>query len=56
MDIFPTLINLAGGKLPNVTMDGVDMTPILFDNKKVGYSYYRRIVFFVEQTFHEFQN
>ena len=35
VDIFPTVMNLVGGKLPNVTLDGVDMTPILFDNKKV---------------------
>ncbi len=35
VDVFPTLMSLAGGKLPNVTMDGVDMAPILFDNKKV---------------------
>ena len=35
VDIFPTLMNLVGGKLPNVTMDGMDMAPILFDNKKV---------------------
>ena len=36
MDIFPTLMNLVGGKLPNVTLDGVDMAPILFDNKEVS--------------------
>lgn len=35
VDVFPTVMSLAGGKLPNVTMDGVDMAPILFDNKKV---------------------
>ena len=37
VDVFPTLMNLVGGKLPNVTLDGVDMAPILFDSKKVFY-------------------
>ncbi|XP_064404043.1 arylsulfatase A-like [Halichondria panicea] len=40
VDVFPTLMSLAGGKLPNVTMDGVDMAPILFGNKKSGRSVY----------------
>ena len=44
VDIFPTLMNLVGGKLPNVTMDGVDMAPILFDNKKV-HNYCETIAF-----------
>ena len=35
MDVFPTLMNLVGGKLPDVTMDGMDMAPILFNNQKV---------------------
>ena len=35
VDIFPTVMNLVGGKLPDVTLDGVDMAPILFDNKEV---------------------
>ncbi len=35
MDVFPTVMKLVGGKLPNVTMDGVDMAPILFNNQKV---------------------
>ena len=47
VDIFPTLMNLVGGKLPNVTMDGVDMAPILFDNKKV---------FVFSQNYVRFQN
>ena len=36
MDVFPTVMNLVGGKLPDVTLDGVDMAPILFDNKEVS--------------------
>ena len=36
VDVFPTVMNLVGGKLPDVTLDGVDMAPILFDNKEVS--------------------
>ena len=35
VDMFPTIVNLVGGKMPGVTMDGVDMAPILFNNEKV---------------------
>jgi len=35
VDLFPTLVNLGGGQLPNITMDGVDMAPILFESGKV---------------------
>ena len=35
VDLFPTFANLVGAKLPNVTLDGFDMAPILFQNKKV---------------------
>ncbi|XP_064403945.1 arylsulfatase A-like [Halichondria panicea] len=35
VDVFPTLMNIVGGKIPaNVTMDGVDMAPILFNDGK----------------------
>ena len=37
VDIFPTVMKLAGANLPNVTLDGVDMAPILFDNAQVNY-------------------
>ncbi|XP_064396908.1 arylsulfatase A-like [Halichondria panicea] len=40
VDVFPTLMNLVGGKLPNVTMDGVDMAPILFNNQKSNRDFY----------------
>ena len=36
VDILPTFMNLVGATLPNITLDGVDMAPILFDNEKVG--------------------
>ena len=35
VDIFPTVMKLAGAELPNVTLDGVDMSPILFSNQEV---------------------
>ena len=35
MDLFPTIANLVGAKMPNVTIDGIDMAPILFKNSKV---------------------
>lgn len=35
VDILPTVMKLAGAKLPDVTLDGVDMSPILFDNDAV---------------------
>ena len=36
LDVFPTVAKLAGAKIPDVTMDGFDMAPILFDNGKVN--------------------
>ena len=36
VDIFPTLNNLVRGTLPNVTLDGIDMAPILFENAPVS--------------------
>ncbi len=38
LDLLPTILNLAGVALPNVTLDGFDMAPILFDNKQVALS------------------
>ena len=35
MDVLPTVMKLAGAELPNVTLDGVDMSPILFSNQAV---------------------
>ena len=35
LDVFPTVAKLVGAKLPDVTMDGFDMAPILFQNGKV---------------------
>ncbi len=35
LDLFPTIANLAGAKIPKVTMDGFDMAPIILDNKMV---------------------
>ena len=35
LDLFPTIAKLAGAKMPQVTMDGVDMSPIIFGNGKV---------------------
>ncbi len=36
MDMLPTIMKLAGADLPNVTLDGVDMGPILFENAAVS--------------------
>ena len=35
LDLFPTIAPLAGATLPNVTLDGFDMAPILFENGMV---------------------
>ena len=35
LDIFPTIATLAGADLPNVKMDGYDMTPIILKNQQV---------------------
>ena len=35
LDIFPTVAKLVGAEIPEVTMDGFDMAPILFENGKV---------------------
>ena len=37
LDLFPTVMKLAGGKMPSVITDGIDMSPILFENKKVEF-------------------
>ena len=34
LDLFPTLVKLVGADLPNVTIDGIDMSPILFGDGK----------------------
>lgn len=39
LDILPTFANLAGAKLPQVTLDGVDMTSLLVNRGKVHASY-----------------
>ena len=36
LDLFPTIAALAGVSLPNVTFDGFDMAPILFENGMVN--------------------
>ena len=35
LDLFPTLVKLVEAHLPNVTIDGIDMSPILFGDGKV---------------------
>ncbi|XP_071476461.1 arylsulfatase A-like [Diadema antillarum] len=44
IDLLPTVAKLAGAKLPsNVTLDGVDMSPVLFNSSesaRESYSYY----------------
>ena len=35
VDIFPTVLKLVGAPLPNVKLDGVDMSPILFNTGQV---------------------
>ena len=35
LDILPTIASLAGAKLPQVMLDGVDMTEILVNQGKV---------------------
>nr|XP_054764600.1 arylsulfatase A-like [Lytechinus pictus] len=34
LDFLPTIANLVGADLPSVTLDGVDMAPILFEGKQ----------------------
>lgn len=36
LDLLPTLAALAGAPLPNVTLDGVDLSPLLLGTGKVG--------------------
>lgn len=36
LDILPTLAALTGAPLPNVTLDGVDLSPLLLGTGKVG--------------------
>ena len=36
LDILPTVAALAGVPLPNVTLDGYDLSPVLFGNGKVS--------------------
>lgn len=36
LDILPTLAALAGAPLPNVTLDGFDLSPLLLGKGKVG--------------------
>lgn len=35
LDILPTFASLAGAQLPQVMLDGVDMTSVLFSQAKV---------------------
>lgn len=39
LDILPTITSLAGATLPQVMLDGVDMTEILVNQGKVVASY-----------------
>lgn len=39
LDILPTIASLAGAKLPQVMLDGVDMTQILVSQGKVDISH-----------------
>lgn len=39
LDILPTIASLAGAKLPQVMLDGVDMTEVLVNQGKVAASY-----------------
>lgn len=36
LDILPTLTALAGADLPSVTLDGYDLSPVLFGSGKVS--------------------
>jgi arylsulfatase A len=36
LDLLPTLAALTGAPLPNVTLDGVDISPLLLGTGKVG--------------------
>ena len=36
LDILPTLTALAGAALPNVSLDGYDLSPLLFESGKVS--------------------
>lgn len=36
LDLLPTLAALAGAPLPNITLDGVDLSPLLLGTGKVG--------------------
>lgn len=36
LDLLPTLAALAGAPLPNVTLDGFDLSPLLLGTGKVG--------------------
>lgn len=36
LDLLPTIASITNAKLPNVTLDGVDMSPILFGSGKVS--------------------
>ena len=40
VDIFPTVMKVVGAPLPNVTMDGFDMSPIIFENGQASNNYY----------------
>lgn len=35
LDLLPTLASLTGAPLPNVTLDGVDLSPLLLGTGKV---------------------
>lgn len=35
LDMFPTIAKLAEAEMPQVTMDGLDMSPIILGNGKV---------------------
>lgn len=48
LDIFPTIASLAGAKLPQVMLDGVDMTNILFNKGKVLMQFIQQLTAFAK--------
>lgn len=46
MDLYPTLANLAGGKLPERTIDGVDIASLFLDNADSAYDPDRPLAFY----------
>lgn len=51
LDILPTIASLAGAKLPQVMLDGVDMTNILFNKGKVLMQFIQQLTAFAKLMF-----